>query len=215
MYEYHPDRSGVMISSRLRPVINLEPGADGWGLTPDTVINAFLERTGLGHDVMTDEDLHARGRAATGPLPGGRHRVAPRVLVHRHVGRARGLSRRRWTADVPGRERVLLAGVVLPGPGRGDGGPPGRGRNPGVDRGTGRVLPPVGRRVRRAVAAAGPGAEPHLRGGVRRPGVRPGRARTGGPMPASTAGRRGSSTGSNRAMWWATTAWAKALLARR
>ena len=46
MYEKHPDGTGVMFSSRLRPVLNLRPGADGWNFTPDTDINAFLDNTG-------------------------------------------------------------------------------------------------------------------------------------------------------------------------
>ena len=67
MYEKHPDRSGVMFSSRRRPVLNLRPGADGWNFTPDTDINAFLEWTGVGHDVIADEDLHDEGFAALEP----------------------------------------------------------------------------------------------------------------------------------------------------
>lgn len=66
-YEKHPDRSGVMFSSRLRPVLNLRPGADGWNFTPDTDINAFLEHLEVGHDIVTDEDLHAEGLAAIAP----------------------------------------------------------------------------------------------------------------------------------------------------
>jgi len=67
MYEKHPDGSGVMFSSRLRPVLNLRPGADGWNFTPDTDINAWLEQTGVGHDVLADEDVHAEGLAALEP----------------------------------------------------------------------------------------------------------------------------------------------------
>ncbi|MDH4146009.1 MAG: N,N-dimethylformamidase, partial [Acidimicrobiia bacterium] len=61
MYEYHPDRSGVIYSSRRRPVLNLKPGADGWAFSADTVILAFLERGELDFDVLTDEDLHRAG----------------------------------------------------------------------------------------------------------------------------------------------------------
>ena len=67
MYEKHPDGSGVMFSSRLRPVLNIRPGADGWNFTPDTDINAFLEQTEIGHDVIADEDVHAEGLAALAP----------------------------------------------------------------------------------------------------------------------------------------------------
>ncbi|MDH3680305.1 MAG: N,N-dimethylformamidase [Acidimicrobiia bacterium] len=67
MYEKHPDGSGVMFSSRLRPVLNLRPGADGWNFTPDTDINAYLEHVGVGHDIIADEDLHREGVDALAP----------------------------------------------------------------------------------------------------------------------------------------------------
>ncbi len=67
MYEKHPDGSGVMFSSRRRPVLNLRPGADGWNFTPDTDLNAFLEHLGVGHDVIADEDVDAEGAAALAP----------------------------------------------------------------------------------------------------------------------------------------------------
>ncbi len=67
MYERHRDGSGVMFSSRRRPVLNLRPGADGWNFTPDTDLNAFLEHLDIGHDVIADEDLHHDGFAALAP----------------------------------------------------------------------------------------------------------------------------------------------------
>ena len=67
MYEKHSDGSGVMFSSRRRPVLNLRPGADGWNFTPDTDINAYLEQTGIGHDIIADEDVHEDGFAALAP----------------------------------------------------------------------------------------------------------------------------------------------------
>lgn len=67
MYEKHPDGSGVMFSSRHRPVLNLRPGADGWNFTPDTDINAFLDHLDVGHDIITDEDVHHDGFAALAP----------------------------------------------------------------------------------------------------------------------------------------------------
>ncbi len=66
-YEKHPDGSGVMFSSRRRPVLNLRPGADGWNFTPDTDISAFLEHLEIGHDIVTDEDLHVEGVEAIAP----------------------------------------------------------------------------------------------------------------------------------------------------
>jgi len=66
-YEKHPDGSGVMFSSRNRPVLQLRPGADGWNFTPDTDINAFLEHVGVGHDIIADEDVHHDGCDALAP----------------------------------------------------------------------------------------------------------------------------------------------------
>jgi len=67
MYEKHPDGSGVMFSSRKRPVLQLRPGADGWNFTPDTDINAFLHQLDIGHDIIADEDVHHDGFAALAP----------------------------------------------------------------------------------------------------------------------------------------------------
>jgi len=67
MYEKHPDGSGVMFSSRRRPVLHVRPGADGWNFTPDTDINAFLKQLNVGHDVIADEDVHCDGYAALAP----------------------------------------------------------------------------------------------------------------------------------------------------
>lgn len=66
-YEKHTDGSGVMFSSRRRPVLQLRPGADGWNFTPDTDINAFLDHLQLGHDILADEDVHAEGIDALAP----------------------------------------------------------------------------------------------------------------------------------------------------
>jgi N,N-dimethylformamidase len=66
-YEEHADGSGVMFSSRRRPVLNLRPGADGWNFTPDTDLDAYLTHVGIGHDVIADEDVHAEGLAALAP----------------------------------------------------------------------------------------------------------------------------------------------------
>ncbi|MEM9565059.1 MAG: N,N-dimethylformamidase beta subunit family domain-containing protein [Actinomycetota bacterium] len=75
MYERHRDGSGVMFSSRRRPVLNLRPGADGWNFTPDTDLSAFLDHVLGGgpngelggHDVIADEDVHHDGLAALAP----------------------------------------------------------------------------------------------------------------------------------------------------
>jgi N,N-dimethylformamidase len=67
MYEKHPDGSGVMFSSRRRPVLHVRPGADGWNFTPDTDINAFLKHLAVGHDILGDEDVHVDGFGALAP----------------------------------------------------------------------------------------------------------------------------------------------------
>ena len=66
-YEKHPDGSGVMFSSRRRPVLQLRPGADGWNFTPDTDLNAFLTHLEVNHDIVSDEDVHTEGLAALAP----------------------------------------------------------------------------------------------------------------------------------------------------
>lgn len=66
-YEKHCDGSGVIFSSRRRPVLQLRPGADRWNFTPDTVLNAFLENLDIGHDIVADEDIHFDGADALAP----------------------------------------------------------------------------------------------------------------------------------------------------
>ena len=66
-YEKHPDGSGVMFSSRRRPVLQVRPGADGWNFTPDTDIHAFLRDAEANHDVISDDDVHFEGYAALAP----------------------------------------------------------------------------------------------------------------------------------------------------
>jgi len=66
-YEKHPDGSGVMFSSRRRPVLQVRPGADGWNFTPDTDIHAFLRDAEANHDVISDDDVHFDGYAALAP----------------------------------------------------------------------------------------------------------------------------------------------------
>jgi N,N-dimethylformamidase len=72
-YDTHEDGSGVSISSRLRPILNMRPGhSAGWvgaaGLSPwqfaaDLDLIEWLEATGQRYDVATDEDLHREGIA--------------------------------------------------------------------------------------------------------------------------------------------------------
>ncbi len=60
-YDTHSDGSGVSVSSRLRPVLNMRPKVRVWGLAADTHITAWLEHDGLAYDVVSDEDLHTEG----------------------------------------------------------------------------------------------------------------------------------------------------------
>ena len=69
-YDVHNDGSGVYYSSRLRPVVNMQPkhighlGGDGsnvWQFNADTHILDWLEQSGHTFDVITDEDLHHEG----------------------------------------------------------------------------------------------------------------------------------------------------------
>jgi N,N-dimethylformamidase len=72
-YETHSDGSGVSLSSRLRPILNMRPGCTGnwtgpagtspWQFNADLHISAWLEDMGHRYDVATDEDLHAEGLA--------------------------------------------------------------------------------------------------------------------------------------------------------
>ena len=63
LYEYHGDGTGVIYSSRRRPVLNLKPRTLMWSFNADTNLIAWLERIGADYDVVTDEDLHREGAA--------------------------------------------------------------------------------------------------------------------------------------------------------
>ncbi len=71
-YNFHPDGTGVSISSRLRPMLTVRPGyltfpdAAGSGLrhfSADTHLLYWLEQRGIAFDVITDEDLDDEGAA--------------------------------------------------------------------------------------------------------------------------------------------------------
>ena len=73
LYETHTDGSGVSVSSRLRPILNMRPGhttswvgpagVGPWQFSADLHITAWLEDMGHRFDVATDEDLHSEGLA--------------------------------------------------------------------------------------------------------------------------------------------------------
>ncbi|MFI0405749.1 N,N-dimethylformamidase beta subunit family domain-containing protein [Actinomadura sp. 3N508] len=67
-YSRHPDGSGVVYSSPLRPLTNLRPYTTGrtgqgrpWQFEADTHITDWLESTGRDIDYITDHDLHEEG----------------------------------------------------------------------------------------------------------------------------------------------------------
>lgn len=70
LYETHDDESGVFHTSRLRPIVDLQPkvksflgglGSNIWQFNADTHILGWLDAIGQEYDVITDEDLHAEG----------------------------------------------------------------------------------------------------------------------------------------------------------
>ena len=61
-YEVHADGHGVANSSHRRPIMNLKPKGGVWSFTADTNILAWLDRTAVPHDVITDDALHVQGR---------------------------------------------------------------------------------------------------------------------------------------------------------
>jgi len=72
-YDLHSDGSGVYYSSRLRPIVNMQPknighlggvGSNLWQFNADTHILAWLEQRGQPFDVITDEDLESEGLTA-------------------------------------------------------------------------------------------------------------------------------------------------------
>jgi N,N-dimethylformamidase len=71
-YNYHPDGSGIALSSRRRPVLTMRPGyltfddPSGSGLRhfpADSHLLDWLEQKGFAFDVVTDEDLDDHGIA--------------------------------------------------------------------------------------------------------------------------------------------------------
>jgi N,N-dimethylformamidase len=72
LYDTHRDGSGVAYASRLRPMLNLRPqftawqgclGSGLWNFSADLHLVDWLDRTGIAHEVITDEDLEREGHA--------------------------------------------------------------------------------------------------------------------------------------------------------
>ncbi len=70
VYEVHNDESGVFHTSRLRPIVDMQPkvksflgglGSNIWQFNADTHITGWLDHIGQDFDVITDEDIHEDG----------------------------------------------------------------------------------------------------------------------------------------------------------
>jgi N,N-dimethylformamidase len=73
-YETHADGSGVVFSSRRRPIINMRPRYRGWFMADapwqfpaDLMLVDWLDEHGVRWDALTDEDLHHDGLTALEP----------------------------------------------------------------------------------------------------------------------------------------------------
>jgi N,N-dimethylformamidase len=67
-YEVHSDGSGVVFSSRRRPIVTMRPryygwfmGEGPWQFSADLCIVDWLDELGVEYDVICDEDLHRDG----------------------------------------------------------------------------------------------------------------------------------------------------------
>ena len=172
------------------------PGADGWTFTADTDLDAFLAHTGGGHDVITDEDVHAEGVAALAPyrvvVTGSHPEYWSTAMLDALAGWQRGGGRLMYLGGNGFYWRVAFSehwpGVMEV-----------RRAEDGVRNWLtepGRVLPRVGRRVRRAVAAPRPAARTSSSASASPPRASTGRRTTASPTSLAGRGRRGSSTAS-------------------
>jgi N,N-dimethylformamidase len=64
LYTSHSDGSGMAISSRLRPILNMRPNSTLSAFNDDGWIWSFLRHQGVACDMLTDEDLDREGAAA-------------------------------------------------------------------------------------------------------------------------------------------------------
>jgi N,N-dimethylformamidase len=66
-YDNHSDGSTVVHSSMHRPVTNFRPHGRMYKFCQDLLIVAWLERTGMDYDVISDDDVHNEGSDALAP----------------------------------------------------------------------------------------------------------------------------------------------------
>ena len=67
LYQHHSDGSPIHTSSWLRPIINLEPKSNLFGLCADTLITAWLEHRSIDYDILTDDLVHEEGVRSLSP----------------------------------------------------------------------------------------------------------------------------------------------------
>jgi N,N-dimethylformamidase len=138
-YNFHPDGSGISLSSRLRPIINFRPGylsyedLRGSGLRhypADSHLLLWLAQKGHRRRPDHRRRTAPRGAGPAGALQGGGDRLPPRIPHAADAGRAAGLPRPRRPAGLSGRQRLLLEDRARPRARRADRDPPRRGRHP-------------------------------------------------------------------------------------
>ena len=109
LYQVHADGSPIQISSWLRPIINLEPKSNLFGLCADTLITAWLEHRGIDYDILTDDLVHDEGVEALVPyrvVISGNH---PEYASAGLLNAIPVIPGRRRALHVSGRQRFLLA----------------------------------------------------------------------------------------------------------
>ena len=183
------------------------PGRPGrlWNLFLDFCLLDWLEAHGQSYDVITDDDLHAEGVALLDGYAVVLTGCHPEYYSREMLDALDGHLGARRPAHVHGRQRLLLARLVPGRATRPDRGAARRGRHSRLGGSGRRVLPQLHRRVRRALAAAGPRPERARRRGLRRPGLRPLVLLPAHRRPAATRAR-GSSSRASRTRSSATSA---------
>jgi N,N-dimethylformamidase len=73
LYDRHLDGDGVCLSSAHRPILNMRDSHRNWqthaprAFSADLYLEHWLDHEDIGHDVLTDHDLQAEGRALLDP----------------------------------------------------------------------------------------------------------------------------------------------------
>jgi N,N-dimethylformamidase len=67
LYDRHRDGSGSCFSSAMRPILNMRPKRRIWNFNADLHIIDWLEESGIGYDIVTDDVLHEEGVSLLSP----------------------------------------------------------------------------------------------------------------------------------------------------